>query len=98
MPVTSIYLTRHGFRGTYRLDRGTNTYRSDIRSPTGIPTDPALTSYGAQQSQQLAERLVKVTPAIAGIYSSPFYRCLETITPTAEKMGVKICGDYGLGY
>lgn len=97
MPVTRIYLTRHGFRGEYHFDRVMGTYQSNIKSPTGIPTDPSLTSYGSQQSQQLAEYLAKVDPPLAEIFSSPFYRCLETLAPTAEKTGLKIRGDYGLG-
>lgn len=55
-------------------------------------------AYGVQQSHELAAALAQISPPIARIYSSPYYRCLETIRPTAEKLGLKISPDNGLGY
>jgi phosphohistidine phosphatase SixA len=54
-----------------------------------------------QQSHQLAAALAHVkNPPISHIYSSPFYRCLQTIQPLVEGLGgkVKVRGDNGLGY
>lgn len=73
-------------------------------SPTGIPSDPPLAGYGVQQAKQLAEHVVKLDPPVDRVYSSPFYRCLETLAPTVEKLeerglgGGEIRGDNGIGY
>ena len=54
-------------------------------TPTGIPTDPRLTSKGVQQSKELAEYLCHVEPPVERLYSSPFYRCLQTLKPFTER-------------
>ena len=75
-----------------------------VKTPTGIPTDPPLTSKGVQQSKELAEYLCSVEPPIDRIYSSPFYRCLQTLKPTTERLfsqgrvKEKIRIDRGIGY
>ncbi len=74
------------FRSTWSVDHKKGIYTSSIRSPTGIPNDPALTSYGVQQSIELGEHLRTVNPPIECIYSSPYYRCLQTIDPFAEQL------------
>jgi transcription factor C subunit 7 len=56
------------------------------RTPTGIPTDPPLTSKGVDQSKELAEFLSKIEPPVERIYSSPFYRCLQTLKPFSDKL------------
>ncbi|KUJ21077.1 phosphoglycerate mutase-like protein [Mollisia scopiformis] len=86
MSLTTIYVTRHGFRSTWSVDHKNGIYSSSIKSPTGIPNDPALTSYGVQQSIELGEHLKTVDPPIERIYSSPYYRCLQTIDPFAEQL------------
>lgn len=62
----------------------TGKYSSTIRSPTGIAADPALTSHGVDQAEELAAHLSGVRPAIEAVYSSPYYRCLQTINPFVE--------------
>lgn len=57
-----------------------------MRTPTGIPTDPPLTSHGVDQSKELAEYLSHVEPPVDRIYSSPFYRCLQTVKPFSDKL------------
>lgn len=53
-----------------------------MRSPTGIASDPALASYGVEQAQQLGEHLQKQNdPPVDAVYSSPFYRCIQTLSP-----------------
>jgi transcription factor C subunit 7 len=75
-----------------------------VKTPTGIPTDPPLTSKGVQQSKELAEYLCNIEPPIERIYSSPFYRCLQTLKPTTDKLfregkaKGKIRIDRGIGY
>lgn len=89
------------------VDHKTGEYKSTTLSstPTGIPSDPALASYGEQQAAQLADTLVKLDPPIDVIYSSPFYRCLQTLKPAADQLfapegrlsGQKIRVENGLG-
>lgn len=46
--------------------------------------DPALTAHGVDQSRQLAQHLMTIDPPVEVVYSSPYYRCLQTITPFVE--------------
>ena len=86
------------FRGNWTLDPQTGTYATNTPSPTGIASDPALAAYGVLQSEQLATALEKVNdPPITRVYSSPFYRCLQTLDPFIMKSGLEIRGDNGLG-
>lgn len=63
----------------------TGVYAASIPSPTGIPADPALTSYGTLQARELASHLMTIDPPIDAVYSSPYYRCLQTIAPFVEE-------------
>jgi transcription factor C subunit 7 len=56
-------------------------YYSQMPTPTGLPTDPALSSYGERQAEQLGVHLTKLSPPIDQIISSPYYRCLQTLKP-----------------
>ncbi|KHN96224.1 phosphoglycerate mutase family protein [Metarhizium album ARSEF 1941] len=64
-----------------------------IPSPTGIQGDPALTSHGIDQAKELARHLETLDPAVEKVYSSPFYRCLQTMVPfmdlQREKLGAR---------
>ncbi len=86
------------------VDHVSGTYTANVRSPTGIPSDPALASYGEEQAKQLAEKIVNLDPPVDVVYSSPFYRCLQTLKPAVEKLfaegkaGGKIKVEQGLGY
>ncbi|KAH7329169.1 histidine phosphatase superfamily [Stachybotrys elegans] len=84
MPLEKIFVTRHGFRSNWTVDPATGIYAASIPSPTGIPADPALTSHGVQQSKELARHLMDLDPPIDLVYSSPYYRCLQTISPYVE--------------
>jgi len=68
-----------------------------INSPTGIPSDPPLSAHGTEQARELMAHLVKLDSKIDRIYSSPFYRCLETINPTTEALDLNILVDNGIG-
>ncbi|ROW12701.1 hypothetical protein VMCG_00451 [Cytospora schulzeri] len=81
MSVQVIYVARHGFRSNWLVDPSTGDYSSYLRSPTGIAADPALTSHGVDQAKELAAHLIKVDPPVDKVYSSPYYRCLQTIEP-----------------
>jgi transcription factor C subunit 7 len=61
--------------------------------------------HGVDQSHQLAVHLTTLDPPIQRIYSSPFYRCIQTIVPTVQALSVttndpetkKIRAENGLG-
>lgn len=98
MVVTTIYVTRHGFRGNWTVDPKTGQYYTSVPSPTNIPSDPPLAAYGVRQAEQLATALSTIRdPPICSIYSSPFYRCLQTLQPFVEKSGLEIRGENGIG-
>jgi transcription factor C subunit 7 len=87
------------------VDPHTGVYSpSLVKTPTGIPTDPPLTSKGVDQSKELAQYLAKIDPPVERIYSSPFYRCLQTLKPFTDalfkegKAVGKIRIDRGVGY
>ncbi|TLS31010.1 hypothetical protein PpBr36_03490 [Pyricularia pennisetigena] len=70
------------FRSSWSVDPSTGEYFANIPSPTGIAVDPALTAYGVDQAKELGRHLLHhVRPPIERVYSSPFYRCLQTIEP-----------------
>ncbi|KAL7798418.1 histidine phosphatase superfamily [Trichoderma ceciliae] len=81
MPLETIYVVRHGFRSSWSVDHTTGVYSASIPSPTGIAVDPALTAHGVDQSRQLGRHLMTLDPPVEAVYSSPYYRCLQTITP-----------------
>ncbi|KAH9430038.1 hypothetical protein MCOR27_007921 [Pyricularia oryzae] len=82
MALDTIYVVRHGFRSSWSVDPSTGEYFANIPSPTGIAVDPALTAYGVDQAKELGRHLLDhVRPPIERVYSSPFYRCLQTIEP-----------------
>ncbi|KAF6218081.1 hypothetical protein HO133_006493 [Letharia lupina] len=98
MVVTTIYVTRHGFRGNWTVDPKTGKYYNTVPSPTNIPSDPPLAAYGARQAEQLATALSAIRdPPITRVYSSPFYRCMQTLQPFVEKSGLEVRGDNGIG-
>lgn len=74
------------FRSNWDVNAATGKYKANIPSPTGIASDPALSSYGTQQADQLGEHLLHVQPPVDLIYSSPFYRCLQTLSPFVNKL------------
>ncbi|KAF2726106.1 phosphoglycerate mutase-like protein [Polychaeton citri CBS 116435] len=89
MVLDTIYVVRHGFRSNWVVDVNTGEYQTNIRSPTGIASDPALAAYGTQQAQQLGKHLLTVDPPVDLIYSSPFYRCLQTLSPFVESLSAR---------
>jgi len=92
------------FRSNWVVDPKTGEYSASIPSPTGIPSDPALAGYGVAQSQELAAHLATLSPPIQRFYSSPFYRCIQTISPSlaalpssSDPETKKIRGENGVG-
>ncbi|KAL2752527.1 hypothetical protein ACRALDRAFT_1065646 [Sodiomyces alcalophilus JCM 7366] len=85
MSLEVIYLVRHGFRSNWLVDHVTGNYSASVPSPTGIAADPALTAHGVDQANELAAHLMTLSPPIEAVYSSPYYRCLQTISPFVER-------------
>lgn len=93
------------YRSNWSVNPTTGTYTSPVRTPTGIPSDPALASYGVKQAEQLATKLLALDPSPAkAIYSSPYYRCLQTIAPYTTELAqrgredsVRVTIEPGLG-
>lgn len=73
--MAKIYLVRHADAG----DRG----RGD-----GSDEDRRLSERGWRQAGALAEDLTDL--GITRLVSSPFRRCVETLTPLAEKLGLDV--------
>ncbi|RDW90183.1 phosphoglycerate mutase family protein [Aspergillus mulundensis] len=88
MPLDTVYLTRHGHRLNWTIDHKTGTYSCQFSTPTGNPSDPALTSHGVRQSHELAAHIISgdVAPKPFRVYSSPFWRCLQTIEPAVKAL------------
>ncbi|KAF2645961.1 phosphoglycerate mutase-like protein [Massarina eburnea CBS 473.64] len=101
--IEVIYITRHAFRVNWVLNPQTGEYTASTRTPTGIPTDPPLAAHGVEQAKELASHLCQLVPQVDRVYSSPFYRCLQTLKPTTEQLfkegrgGGKIRIDRGIG-
>lgn len=77
-------LPQHQFRSNWVVDAVTGVYSAAFPSPTGIAADPALTSHGVVQAEELSRHLMTLDPPIEAVYSSPYYRCLQTIDPFIE--------------
>lgn len=81
------------------VNPATGQYYSAFPTPTGIANDPTLAAYGVKQSEQLAKHLLSVAPPVDLIYSSPWYRCLQTLQPfvnaLAEQRAKTATSDHG---
>lgn len=106
MPVKDIILLRHGHRIQWNLDPTTGKYTSNHPFPTKLPADPPLASHGVDQAVETGTYFAKQLAEIAKqdrlrIYSSLFYRCLQTIKPTVENLrkeispGLQVRGERG---
>ncbi|KAH3668454.1 hypothetical protein OGAPHI_002208 [Ogataea philodendri] len=93
MTITTIYIVRHGYRE--------NWLPKEVQrdSPMGDnESDPLLAAHGVEQAVELGQYLSQeVDPKPQLIFSSPFYRCVETIQPTAKELGLSIFLDRGIG-
>ncbi|KAI5284320.1 hypothetical protein KEM55_001120, partial [Ascosphaera atra] len=73
----------------WKIDHKTGQYFAALPTPTGIAVDPVLTASGEKQSEELGEYLNADDfpgPRPCRVYSSAFYRCLQTIKPAVEKL------------
>ncbi|WVO16809.1 hypothetical protein L204_104495 [Cryptococcus depauperatus] len=81
-----IYICRHGFRSNW-VDPSIKT------GPTGMNRDPPLAVHGLEQAKHLADFLAshdstQPYPRPEIIFSSPFYRCIQTALSSAEALGL----------
>ncbi|KAG8528823.1 uncharacterized protein KY384_006512 [Bacidia gigantensis] len=95
MVVTTIYVVRHAIRATYTVDPETGKYHSQVPIPTGLDGDVPLAAKGVAQAKELAIALTSLP--ISRYYSSPFYRCLQTIAPFATSTSHNVRVDPGIG-
>ncbi|KAI4118572.1 MAG: hypothetical protein LQ345_001409 [Seirophora villosa] len=100
MVVATIFVTRHAFRVAYTLNAATGEYHTNSPTPTSIPNDVPLSAYGVGQSKELAIAVGGLDPPVTYVFSSPFYRCLQTIEPAIRRLGeyVKVRVDNGIGF
>lgn len=66
-------------------------------SPTGIDSDPPLAPHGEDQAKELAHYMLSIEPHPEIIFSSPFYRCLQTSKPIADVLDIDIVLETGIG-
>ncbi|CAA7266478.1 unnamed protein product [Cyclocybe aegerita] len=85
-----IYIARHGFR--------LNWISTTWQSATGLPRDPPLTAYGETQAEELNQYFLSFPEdeRPTAIFSSPYYRCLQTSRPLAKALGVPIYVEHGV--
>ena len=76
-----LYLIRHG--------------KAEEHSPDGRDETRALTRRGRRQADYLAERLLELPPA--AIVSSPAVRARDTALQIAERLGLQLRLDPGIG-
>lgn len=96
MTLKTVYIVRHGYRSNWL------PLEQQVAPPTGIDSDPPLAPHGVDQANELAVFLTRgleerKLPVPQMIFSSPFYRCIETIHPTAKRLGLQIHPERGLG-
>ncbi|ORY06630.1 phosphoglycerate mutase-like protein [Basidiobolus meristosporus CBS 931.73] len=88
--VKTIYIVRHGFRADW------------VDEPfvyhTGLNYDPPLAKKGVQQVEELVSYLVKNNVKIDKLFSSPFYRTMETASIIAQhpEVNLPILAEHGL--
>ncbi|CCA69105.1 related to TFIIIC subunit, 55 kDa (transcription initiation factor) [Serendipita indica DSM 11827] len=90
MPLKTIYIARHGFR--------LNWQTTIWKSPTGFPRDPPLAGYGEEQANELAAYIAGLPEAErpTAIYSSQYYRCLQTAKPVAAALQLPLFVEPGI--
>ena len=91
MTINTIYIARHGYRSNW-LPNGPYP-----PPPTNVDSDVPLAAHGVEQAKQLADYISTLNPKPQVIFSSPFYRCLETSEPVKKKLDIPLYIDNGIG-
>lgn len=84
----SLYLVRHG----HRLDEVDKQW---YQAGGGNQYDSPLSDKGKEQAEKLAQRLRQ--EPLDWIFSSPYYRALQTAHPLAEVLGMPLYVENGIG-
>jgi len=90
MTLETIYILRHGFR--------LNWVTTNWKSATGLPRDPPLAAFGEAQAKEVADYFLSLPEdqRPTAIFSSPYYRCLQTSKATSIALGLPIYAEHGL--
>ncbi|KAH3676122.1 hypothetical protein WICMUC_002419 [Wickerhamomyces mucosus] len=80
----------HGYRANWLPEPHPPT-------PTGIDSDPALAPHGEDQAQELANYIFSIDSQPEIIFSSPFYRCIQTSLPISKILDIDILLENGIG-
>ncbi|KAJ7619076.1 phosphoglycerate mutase-like protein [Mycena polygramma] len=86
-----LYLTRNaGFR--------MNWVNTNWKSETGLARDPPLAAFGVTQAHELAAYFLSLPEEQrpTAIFSSPYYRCLQTSQPVSKALGLPIYVEHGI--
>ncbi|CEP63893.1 uncharacterized protein LALA0_S09e04852g [Lachancea lanzarotensis] len=91
MTVKTIYIARHGYRSNW-LPQGPYP-----PPPTGVDSDVPLAEHGLKQAKELAHYIMSIENQPELLFSSPFYRCLQTCDPIADLLELPIYVERGIG-
>lgn len=91
MVVNTIYIARHGYRSNW-LPEG--PYPDPL---TGIDSDVPLAEHGVHQAKELAHYLLSLDNQPEAVFTSPFYRCLQTTQPVAKLLEIPVYLERGIG-
>ncbi|QLQ79688.1 hypothetical protein HG537_0C03360 [Torulaspora globosa] len=91
MVVKTIYIARHGYRSNW-VSQGPYPL-----PPTGIDSDVPLAEHGLKQSKELAHYILSLENQPELVFSSPFYRCLQTSEPIGDILELPILVERGIG-
>ncbi len=68
----------------------------EVPNLSGVRADPALAAHGIAQTKQLTKHILSLPHLPHKIYSSPYYRCIQTILPLAKALHLPIYLDEGI--
>ncbi|CCD23460.1 transcription factor TFIIIC subunit TFC7 NDAI_0B04260 [Naumovozyma dairenensis CBS 421] len=91
MAIKTIYIARHGYRSNW-LPHGPYP-----PPPTGIDSDVPLAEHGLQQARELAHYLLSIENQPELLFTSPFYRCVQTSEPIMNLLEIPMYVDNGIG-
>ena len=97
-----LFLVRHGDRQDYDPIRGPIWKKQAEQIPQQRRKDPPLSSLGHSQARDVAVELqtrqlkYNLQASPPHIYSSPYLRCIQTATPTADLLNTSIHLENGL--
>ncbi|SCU80438.1 LAMI_0B02388g1_1 [Lachancea mirantina] len=91
MTIKTIYIARHGYRSNW-LPKGPYPL-----PPTGVNSDVPLAEHGVNQARELAHYILSIENQPEMLFSSPFYRCLQTSEPISKLLELPINVERGIG-